>query len=113
MARTLNYTPGAPGTFNLQAVLRAANIKDISGQVSLLNIYNPSGATDVYIHLTNDGVSAPGTGTDGWPIGGSATAAEKTFKYIKGDQSGRGIDVNTTWLHFPAAVPIKILVDGI
>jgi hypothetical protein len=112
MARTLNYTPGAPGTFNLQTVLRAAGFKDISGLVDFLHIFNPSAATDVYVHLTADGVTAPGTGTDGWPIGASATAVEKTFKYTKGDQRG-GLDVNTTWLHFPAAVPIKILVDGI
>ena len=113
MARTLNYTPGGSGSVNLQAILRAAGIKDFSGQISWLHIYNPSAATDVYVHTTNDGANAPGIGTDGYPIGASATAAEKIFKYTKGDQSGRGIDVNTTWLHFPAAVPIKILIDGI
>lgn len=112
MARTLNYTPGAGGLQNLRTILWAAGGKEITGLVDFLQIFNPSATVDVHVHLTNDGVNAPGTGTDGWPIGGSATAAEKFFKYTKGDQRG-GLDINTTWLNFPSAVPIKILVDGI
>jgi len=113
MARTVNYTPGAGGLFSLQTILASAGFKDITGQLSFLYIFNPSATVDVSIHTTASGSTAPGTGTDGWPIGGSATAAEKTFKYVKGDGSGRGIDVNTTWLNFPSAVPVKILLDGI
>jgi hypothetical protein len=56
---------------NLGTLLRAAGFNG-GGRLTKLQIYNPDATRLVYIHLTEDGQTAPGTGTDGWPIGVAA-----------------------------------------
>jgi hypothetical protein len=94
------------GSSNLNTVLRTAgytgNFKP-AGEVVILNL----NATPCYIHLTQDGATAPGTGTNGMPIGTDSSTAPSTSFSIP-----RGCDLCTTWLYTGSSISVKVSVNG-
>ena len=64
---------------------------------SSLRIHNPHATIIAYVHLMPTGSGAPAAGTEGWPIGGAAGAASKTFESDEGS-----IDLNRVYIHTPS-----------
>jgi hypothetical protein len=91
---------------NLLTRMQALGYKG-GGRVSTLNIFNGDAANLIYLHLTDNGSTSPSTGTDGWPIGGAATASGKTF----GSDSGT-FDLGTAWVYAAVTVSATVMVTG-
>jgi hypothetical protein len=98
------------GSANLLAALRTAGYAG-NPAARGLKIFNPSNATALYVHQTDNGSTAPGTGTDGWPVGGAATDSGKTLDLAE-DNGGGLVDLGTTWLYTGGAIDIKVIVTG-
>jgi hypothetical protein len=93
------------GFVNLGAALAAAGFPG-PNSAGYMRIHNPNAGV-VYVHLTNNGLTAPSTGADGFPI---STASESDIFEISqgGSTQGSHIDVGTTWLY--AAAPTDVIV---
>lgn len=98
----------ANGFANLGTLLKTAGFTG-GGRLSKLSIFNPDATRLVYIHLANSGTTAPGTGTDGWPIGVAAGGVATSFS---SEIASGGIDLNTVWIYATAVFAIKVLAIG-
>jgi hypothetical protein len=99
------------GFVNLLTAMKAAGYQG-SGIVSILKIYNPDATNLLYIHATDNGITAPGTGTDGWPIGTATGNAGTTFFTDRGANQS-SLDLATCWLFTAASIAgIKIMAMG-
>lgn len=98
------------GFVNLLTAMKAAGYQG-SGIVSSLGIFNSDAGVLCYLHLTDNGVTAPGTGTDGWPIGAAAGGTGATFFSDRGGNRS-SVDLGTTYLYTPSSIPIKVIAVG-
>jgi len=81
------------------------------GIVSSLGIFNGDSALLVYLHLTDNGLTSPSTGTDGWPIGAGSGGSGATFFSDRGANMS-SLDLGTTWLYAPTTVSVKVMAVG-
>lgn len=98
------------GSVNLATAMRAAGYTG-SGIISSLAIFNPSAAVPLYVHLTNNGSTAPVTGTDGWPVGAGASDVGPAFYADRGANQS-SLDIGTTWLYTASSIDIKVIAVG-
>jgi hypothetical protein len=98
------------GWQRLSTVMQTAGYSG-SNLVSSIGFFNPDGTNLVYLHLTDNGVTNPATGTDGWPIGSAAGGAGNTF-FSSRDANQSSLDLGTTWIFTATSVTFKILAVG-
>jgi hypothetical protein len=96
---------------NLKTLMKAAQPTFVADRLMSLGIFNPDGAVLLYIHLTDNGQTSPVTGTDGWPIGGAAGAADKTF-YANQGANNAFLDYGTVWIFTASVIVVKVIAVG-
>jgi hypothetical protein len=95
---------------NLMALLVAAGYTGNSA-ARVARLFNPSSTVALYVMDTATGTAAPGTPTDGWPVGTGAAHAGGVYS-LNDDQHNGLVDLGLIWLYAASSISINVTVKG-